>query len=82
MGQCPEWDIFFIMLERRLIWSINGTRALKAVILPNYTPNRLLSCISQIVQGKLPSCPSDFSLSLFGKVEVLIDRGDLCVCLH
>ncbi|PVG04121.1 hypothetical protein CPB86DRAFT_810009 [Serendipita vermifera] len=74
MKRCPEWDIFFIMLERRLRWSINGSRALKAVALPSYTPRSLLRFISEIVQGKLPDRPSNFELSLFGKVELLLDR--------
>ncbi|PVG04124.1 hypothetical protein CPB86DRAFT_778368 [Serendipita vermifera] len=73
IDECPEWDIFFIMLERRLMWSINGSRALKVVALPAHTPRSLQGFVCEIVQGKLPDRPSNFELSLFGNAELLLD---------
>ncbi|PVG04120.1 hypothetical protein CPB86DRAFT_689696, partial [Serendipita vermifera] len=74
MSGCPEWDVFFIMLERRLMCSINGSKAFKAITLPNLIPQSIMHYMCEILQGKLPDRPSNFDLSLFGKVELLLDR--------
>jgi hypothetical protein len=74
MDQCPEWDIFFIMLERRLAWSINGSQPLRSIILPDHTPRSIIRYICDILQGRFPERPSNFDLSLFATLEVISDK--------
>ncbi|PVG03932.1 hypothetical protein CPB86DRAFT_793289 [Serendipita vermifera] len=72
--ECPEWDIFFIMLERRILLSANGRTAFKSITLPGYTPRNLLRHICEILQGRLPDRPSNFDLSLLSKADLLLDK--------
>jgi hypothetical protein len=74
MDQCPEWDIFFIMLERRLAWSINELKPLKSITIPYRTPGNLLRHICDILQGRFSDRPSNFDLSILATLEVILDN--------
>jgi hypothetical protein len=74
MDQCPEWDIFFIMLERRLAWSINEIKPLKSITIPHRTPSNLLRHICDILQGRFSDRPSNFDLSILATLEVILDN--------
>ncbi|PVG03938.1 hypothetical protein CPB86DRAFT_722854 [Serendipita vermifera] len=71
------------MLERRLIWSTTGTKALKSVALPGNTPRRLLRLVCEILQGQLADRPSNFDLSLSEKISIFLDTTilDCIVCI-
>ncbi|PVG03940.1 hypothetical protein CPB86DRAFT_869307 [Serendipita vermifera] len=73
--ECPDWDIFFIMFEKRLFWSARGTTAaFKSIRLPGYTPRYVLPHICEILQGRLPDRPSNFELSPISKAKTLLDK--------
>jgi hypothetical protein len=78
LEQYPEWDIYFIMLERRLLWSANGSKAFKSIGLPSCTPQKLLVWACEILQGRLPEREDNLELSVFGDVDVLLDET-MCV---
>ncbi|PVF97490.1 hypothetical protein CPB86DRAFT_785793, partial [Serendipita vermifera] len=66
--QLPEWDIFFIMLERHVT-------PLKAISLASSYPKELFGPIHSLLQGKFPSRPSNYDLSLSGNMELLCDNS-------
>ncbi|PVG03927.1 hypothetical protein CPB86DRAFT_810460 [Serendipita vermifera] len=70
----PEWDIYFIMLERRLMWSSQGSVAFETLEVPGFTHRSLLRHICEILQGRLPDRPTNFELSLIGNAELLLDQ--------
>jgi hypothetical protein len=74
LDQCPEWDIYFILLENRLIQSVNGIKPFASVTLPSYTPRSLCCHISEILQNRLPDRPSNSDLSLFGTFPDFLDE--------
>jgi hypothetical protein len=74
MDQCPEWDIFFIMLERRLMWRINGSQPFRSITLPDHTPRSILRYICDILRGRFPERPSNYDLSLFATFEIISDK--------
>ncbi|PVG03931.1 hypothetical protein CPB86DRAFT_821953 [Serendipita vermifera] len=83
LDECPEWDILFIMLERRLVSGVNGATALKWISLRGDTPRSILIYICKILGGWLPERPSNFDLSLLSKADVLLDKTvtDCAACI-
>ncbi|PVG00645.1 hypothetical protein CPB86DRAFT_686859, partial [Serendipita vermifera] len=73
LTQCPEWDVYFIMLETRLLGSTSDVPGFKVLHLPSYIPPDLLSITCGVLQGKLPVRPSNFDLSLIGNTEISLD---------
>ncbi|PVF97491.1 hypothetical protein CPB86DRAFT_874109 [Serendipita vermifera] len=69
--QLPEWDIFFIMLERRNITVRSEVTPLKIVTLPDFYPKELFEPIQSLIQGKFPTRPSNYNLSLSGNIEII-----------
>ncbi|PVG03939.1 hypothetical protein CPB86DRAFT_869306 [Serendipita vermifera] len=74
IDEFPEWDIFFIMLERRLLLGAKGATAFKYITLPASSPLNLLHHVCEILQGRLPDRPSNFDLSLLSKTKALLDE--------
>ncbi|CAG8725215.1 11443_t:CDS:1, partial [Acaulospora colombiana] len=74
IDECPEWDIFFIMLERRLFLGADRATAFKSITFSFGTPLSILPHIHEILQGRLPNRPSNFDLSRISKVTTLLDR--------
>jgi hypothetical protein len=70
--QLPEWDIFFIMLERRNITG-KPTIPLRMLSLPPFYPKELFGPIHSLLQRKFPKRPSNYDLSLHGNMELLCD---------
>ncbi|PVG03952.1 hypothetical protein CPB86DRAFT_694578 [Serendipita vermifera] len=73
-GQCPEWDIYFIMLESRIINQSRGSTPFKTLELPSNIPPHLLKYVCELLQGRLPIRPSNRELSLMGCMERLFDQ--------
>jgi hypothetical protein len=73
LGHLPEWDIFFIMLERRNITKIQGLSRLKKITLPSHYPKELLGPIHDLIRGRFATRPSNWDLSLAGNLELLED---------
>jgi hypothetical protein len=71
--QLPEWDIFFIMLDRRNITG-KPTTPLRMVSLPHFYPKELFGPIHSLLQRKFPRRPSNYDLSLQGSMELLCDN--------
>jgi hypothetical protein len=72
-GHCPEWDIYFIMLESRILNQTRGSKPLKTLGLPSYTPPYLLRYIHEFIQGRLPVRASNLEFSLVGSMDRLLD---------
>jgi hypothetical protein len=73
LGQLPEWDILFIMLERRNVTKTQGISKLKKITLPSHYPKELLGPIYDLIIGKFATRPSNWDLSFAGNVELLED---------
>jgi hypothetical protein len=73
LGQLPEWDIFFIMLERRNVTKTQGISKLKKIILPSHYPKELFGPIYDLIRGKFATRPSNWDLSFAGNMELWED---------
>jgi hypothetical protein len=73
LGQLPEWDIFFIMLERRNITKAQGLSRLKKITLPRHYPKELFRPIHDLIRGRFATRPSNWNLSFAGNLELLED---------
>ncbi|PVF97488.1 hypothetical protein CPB86DRAFT_826432 [Serendipita vermifera] len=71
--QLPEWDIFFIMLERRNVTKVQGVTKLRKISLPKYYPKGLFGPVFDLISGKFPTRPSNWDLSFQGNMEPLED---------
>ncbi|PVF92880.1 hypothetical protein CPB86DRAFT_688451, partial [Serendipita vermifera] len=72
-GECPEWDIFAIMLERRnLLASRSVARITELTIYSPCSP-QIYRVISQLVLGKWTERPSNSELSMAGNAEIILD---------
>lgn len=71
--QLPEWDIFFIMLERRNVIKVQGVTKLRKISLPKYYPKGLFGPVFDHISGKFPTRPSNWDLSFQGNMEPLED---------
>lgn len=69
----PEWDIFCIMLEKRLIARVNGVRGLTRVYV-GYAPPDICHFIKAILQGQIIERRSNYELSLARISKSLIDN--------
>jgi hypothetical protein len=73
LGQLPEWDIFFIMLERRNVTKTRGISKLKKITLPSHYPKELFQPIHDLIRGRFGTRPSNWNLSFAGNMELLED---------
>ncbi|PVG04318.1 hypothetical protein CPB86DRAFT_693784 [Serendipita vermifera] len=71
----PEWDIFFIMLERRNLHSRSKVASIREIVLPSRAAEVFYRPIHDILCGKFPERPSNHSLSLAGNIEILSDES-------
>lgn len=73
MDTCPQWDIFFILLERRNIYTTSGISRLRHIGLPSISPTRLHQPITELLGGRLPERPSNYDLSVIGNLDIIMD---------
>lgn len=73
LGECPEWDIFFIMLEQRNIFTTTGVFRITQVTLPRRAPTRFYSPIKELLGGRLAKRPSNYDLSIIGNIGNILD---------
>jgi hypothetical protein len=73
LRQCPEWDIYFIMLENRNLRGSHGAKSFKMLGLPACSPPHLHRHLCDIIKGKVPRRPSNFELSFLGSMEMVLD---------
>jgi hypothetical protein len=73
LAQLPEWDIFFIMLERRNVTKNQGISRLKKITLPSHYPKELFGPIHELIRGRFATRPSNWDLSFAGNMELLED---------
>jgi hypothetical protein len=71
--QLPEWDIFFIMMDKRNVMKTQEVSKLKNIKLPNWYPKELLWPICELIRGKFATRPSNWDLSFAGNLELLED---------
>jgi hypothetical protein len=72
----PEWDLLFIMLERRNYIPISqGVARIETLILPSPIPPILLSPLTEILAGRFTERPSNRDLSSSALLEVYFDSS-------
>ncbi|PVG04316.1 hypothetical protein CPB86DRAFT_693954 [Serendipita vermifera] len=71
----PEWDIFFIMLERRNLHHSGKVSPIEKIQLPSYYPRFLFTPMHDLICGKFPIRPSNYDLSVAGNTDVLGDKS-------
>jgi len=72
-SDCPEWDIFMIMLERRNCNKDPGVTPIKYIILPARIPRIIREAVRERIQGRRSPRPSNYELSLQGNLDVICD---------
>ncbi|KIM33845.1 hypothetical protein M408DRAFT_86294 [Serendipita vermifera MAFF 305830] len=72
-GLCPEWDILFIMLEKRNIFSHQDISNFRSITLPVYIPTSLVDYVRDILRGRHVKRPSNYGLSLLGNAQIAFD---------
>lgn len=71
--EAPEWDIFFIMVENRILAAKDGVCALKRVIFHGPIPSSIVRPLSSLVRGYITPRPPNFYLSILGNLECMLD---------
>jgi hypothetical protein len=77
-GECFEWDILLLMLERRILYSHLGISHINTLVLPHDLLYKLLHPIAELLQGKLPEREANEQFSLTAVGQRLWDN-DMCV---
>ncbi|PVF94342.1 hypothetical protein CPB86DRAFT_766018 [Serendipita vermifera] len=72
-GECPEWDIFIIMLERRNLRASRGVARINRVMIQSSCSPHLYHVISQLVLGRWTERPSNKELSMAGNAKRILD---------
>ncbi|PVF97155.1 hypothetical protein CPB86DRAFT_874328 [Serendipita vermifera] len=78
----PEWDILFIMLERRNLCFLLGVSPIRKLELPNRIPKGVFDSLHCLLECKTPQRPSNFDLSLAGSIEIILDLNLGCLKCH
>jgi hypothetical protein len=76
LDDLPEWDLLFIMLERRNRIPISqGVARIETLILPSPIPPTLLAPLTEILAGRFTERPSNRDLSSSALLEVYFDMS-------
>ncbi|KAG8811230.1 hypothetical protein FRC17_002562 [Serendipita sp. 399] len=81
----PQWDILFLMLERRNFQYEDSTFSnIEVLVLPSLTSPSILEPIRLLVQGKITERPSNYEASVTSLYSVISDEKRLgCLaCLY
>ncbi|CAG7851506.1 SubName: Full=Uncharacterized protein {ECO:0000313/EMBL:CCA70116.1} [Serendipita indica DSM 11827] len=69
----PEWDILFILLERRNFVRLQGVRPIKRITLYRLIPEHMQLAISMLLGGYIVTRPPTYELSRQAISKILID---------
>jgi hypothetical protein len=69
----PDWDILFIMLERRNFLTRTCTSIIRRICVP-FIPNGLRASLTRLLRGLYSTRPSNQDLSFQGVVDVIFDK--------
>lgn len=69
----PEWDILFIMLERKNFVAQSGVSRIKRLSLPGTCPTRFRRPLYDLLHGYYTDRPSNYDLSIVGNAEIILD---------
>ena len=70
----PEWDLLFLMLERRnYLPPSRGVARIKTLSLPSPLPLTLLAPLTDILSGRFTRRPSNMDLSFSGFAKAYFD---------
>jgi hypothetical protein len=72
--QFPEWDLLFILLQRRNILNGPHMTPISYLSFPFEPPSFILNPLRQLLKGIYPDMPPLRELSLAGNVEIMLDR--------
>jgi hypothetical protein len=75
LGTYPEWDIFFIMLERRNLLSSPSIKRIKKLSLPSALPHKIYQIIGDLIRCKWSDRPSNRELSVSGNARTILDEN-------
>ncbi|KIM33844.1 hypothetical protein M408DRAFT_325427 [Serendipita vermifera MAFF 305830] len=74
-GLCPEWDILFITVERRNIFSHQDISKFRSITLPVSIPAALGDHVRNLLRGRRVKRPSNYDLSLVGNARIALDSS-------
>jgi hypothetical protein len=72
--QCPEWDLLFILLQRRNILHAPHATPISNLVFHSKPPLLVQNLIRQLLKGRYPDMPPLRDLSLAGNAEIMLDR--------
>ena len=71
----PEWDILFIMMERRLALSVDGVIPISQLTFIRCAPPEQMRVpLVNLLRGYIAPRPSNFELSIQGNMLLVLDR--------
>ena len=73
LGSCPEWDILFIMLEKRLLGQTTGAKPIEMILFSRVIPKRIKRALALLLAGHVVSRPSNHELSMQGNLDIFLD---------
>jgi hypothetical protein len=73
LGECPEWDILVIMLERRNLLTDPLVKPISSICMPSLYPRSILRIICGLLAGRWTERPSNKDLSLSGNADIILD---------
>lgn len=75
LGQIPEWDILFLMLEHKNFCREPGVVRIARIDLPDSCPERLLRPLRHLLGGVYTERPSNLDLSVVGNEDIIFDTS-------
>ncbi|CCA72502.1 hypothetical protein PIIN_06439 [Serendipita indica DSM 11827] len=72
---CPEWDILFIMLEKRLLTQTYGIKPIENLIFDRAISTRIKHSLASLLAGHIFPRPSNYELSMQGNLELFLDTN-------
>lgn len=72
---CPEWDILFIMLERRNLIRRKEVARITSIELPVICPPGIRRLLTELIRGETVTRPSNFALSFAGNLDAFWDES-------
>ncbi|CCA76804.1 hypothetical protein PIIN_10790, partial [Serendipita indica DSM 11827] len=79
----PEWDILFIMLEKRLLTQTYGIKPIENLIFDRAISTRIKHSLASLLAGHILPRPSNYELSMQGNLELFLDTNiPGCVDCH
>ncbi|CAG7849130.1 SubName: Full=Uncharacterized protein {ECO:0000313/EMBL:CCA76426.1} [Serendipita indica DSM 11827] len=70
---CPEWDILFIMLEKRLLVQTSNVKSIERITFNRDPPPTIKQPLARLLAGHIVSRPSNYELSMLGNLDAFLD---------